>query len=316
MKMQNGSLQLSTHISPDQMRAALKKNKTGRIFCSPAHGQVKLYSFTLIELLVVISIISVLASMLLPALSQAKGVAKSAACQSNLKQCGAMLSVYRSDFNNYVYPVVGNSADGSTGWENDILAKCFGYQNQTKGTNESKMARNQPDAFFCPDSHFPKTKGSSRYIGTGNYGIYYIFTGAMKNLLVGSANNVVGQRLKSYKLDAFKKAPTKIPCLFDCSAGTFYLEHIAKAKANTFIPGTGKYHAQLCSSTDARSQKDFQGGRHNLKENMLFMDGHLESIPVKKIINEIVSCDEYLYICVWCQVNHRMANKNWLFFVY
>lgn len=62
-------------------------------------------AFTLLELLIVIAIIGVLAGLLLPAASQAKRKAKSAACRANLHQLGLAVRTYADD-NEGLLPVI------------------------------------------------------------------------------------------------------------------------------------------------------------------------------------------------------------------
>jgi prepilin-type N-terminal cleavage/methylation domain-containing protein len=75
-------------------------------------------NFTLIELLVVIAIIAILASMLLPALSKARQVAKTASCASNLKQLAFILYNYSNDYDDWS---LGCGIASSDKWGGPIL---------------------------------------------------------------------------------------------------------------------------------------------------------------------------------------------------
>lgn len=67
--------------------------------------------FTLIELLVVVAIIAILASMLLPALSQARERARQSVCINNLKQISLACLLYTGDNNEYM-PYAYTAANG------------------------------------------------------------------------------------------------------------------------------------------------------------------------------------------------------------
>ena len=72
-----------------------------------SHSNESRKSFTLIELLVVIAIIAILASMLLPALNQARAKARSTTCLSNLKNMGVTFNIYMNDNNMWTPSVLG-----------------------------------------------------------------------------------------------------------------------------------------------------------------------------------------------------------------
>ena len=62
-------------------------------------------NFTLLELLVVIGIITILAGLLLPALSSARHRAQGAACQNNLRQIGLAMTDYCHDHKDMIPPI-------------------------------------------------------------------------------------------------------------------------------------------------------------------------------------------------------------------
>ncbi|MFA6714065.1 MAG: prepilin-type N-terminal cleavage/methylation domain-containing protein [Victivallaceae bacterium] len=127
-------------------------------------------NFTLIELLVVIAIIAILASMLLPALNQAREKAKQVACSSQLKQFGTANYTYVDDNDGY-FPY---STTNKKLWDYQLMNYVnYDYANCT--------TRNDFSIFHCPSAAPYPNYNHYRSRGYG-YNRYICFSGYDKLL--------------------------------------------------------------------------------------------------------------------------------------
>jgi type II secretory pathway pseudopilin PulG len=107
----------------------------------------------LIELLVVIAIIAILAAMLLPALKNAKDIARRIACCSNVKQISLGSISYANDYNETLTPMgnYGGLQLGDIGYDSTgAFCELFRYVSSTNTQPTAASIMANMGVFRCP----------------------------------------------------------------------------------------------------------------------------------------------------------------------
>ena len=211
-------------------------------------------TFTLIELLVVIAIIAILASMLLPALQQARQRARNTSCINQLKQIGLHMAQYFSAYDDRMPSVNMNGDDTATAINKHHLRVLIPYVNNwdmKKDWGHFPIS----NFFICPEARL--TPNGKDTFNTDLNKAYVLRAG--NNVGLGFVSSYASNTALSTKRVSRARHASRLMMWADgyiCATRPVYRQANGATKHLYFL--------------------------HNLSNNMVFLDGHCQNVPLKE----------------------------------
>ena len=222
--------------------------------------------FTLIELLVVIAIIGILASMLLPALSRAKDVARESLCVSNEKQQGIAVQVYGNDYEEWIIKMRGNAGESYMGSTNARELNWFMWLPRLGYVNEAPNS--QKTIFTCPAAkkNYWWTSSADGQTYYGSYGMNSCVAGS-----IGYSGNASVKQRKFIELDKTPQKAIRTP-LIACGG--------KEVEPGDSVSDTAYNHIYTNKTNDpwGNAPPAWIQPRHSKRANIVFGDLHVKAI--------------------------------------
>lgn len=266
--------------SPQSSRTETRQVSTrqGRRTCRRDMFSRARRGFTLIELLVVVAIIAVLIAILLPALAQARRTAQQAVCQSNLKSIAQCFELYLMDNDDYYFPGHSGRAD----WEDALHEADYiqtvgttndqGGQDMHTSAQEGGPVKRTPGTFLCPSNEFFLC--SEDYNAPLNYSMNsnLSYFGRQSNIDVGVRDYHSAKREEVRNPSMYTLIQDGLPRRSSWTGGNYSIIHSHCRGALTMETADKELRAQLWGQ--------YHGTLDNLRGNMAFVDGHVESVTI------------------------------------